>query len=117
VQNEPTSKPTRALWADIPRGGQYAKWEDVGDRVVGTVTGTAVGSTMDGTACPEITVKTEDGDELTITAAQAMLKAALMDDPPEVGDVIDIKFVGVDTRGGRTLKKFLVTVVRDGEAI
>ena len=97
-------------WDDLP-SGDFAKWENAGDTVVGTVTAKSIGRTLNNEPCPQLSIRTDDGRDVIVTAAQAHLSAQLRSAKPKVGDRIAIVFTGTEKRdGGKTLKKFDVQV-------
>lgn len=96
-----------------PTGGNYAKWENVGDSVVGLVTHVDVSgaTTVKGEPCPLVIVALDSGDTVSISCSQAQLWAKMLDARPEVGDRLAVKLSGVDSRpNGHTLKEFDVEV-------
>lgn len=91
-------------------GGDYIKFENVGDTVTGKITNIGAHRWEDGSVSPQVTLETQDGEK-TITAGQIRLKAALAEKRPNVGDVITITFTEIEKRaGGKTLKHFDVKV-------
>ncbi|HZN75694.1 MAG TPA: hypothetical protein VFC00_29025 [Micromonosporaceae bacterium] len=91
------------------------KFETPGDRIAGTITAVRTHRFDDGSVAPQILLTTDDGDERTLTAGQVRLKAALAAERPEAGDHLIVTFVKSEKRtGGKTLKHFEVTVVRNG---
>lgn len=106
-----------SIWDDaaIKSGGEFVKFENVGDEVAGTITDLRTHTFDDGKVVPQILIDTDDGEERTITAGQVRLKAALVEQRPEVGDHIKVKFTQNEKRaGGKTLKHFDVEVSRGG---
>lgn len=93
-------------------GGDYVKFEQVGDRVAGTIVEVTVKRWDDGSISPQLLLDTPDGPK-TVTAGQIRLKAALAEQRPEKGDHITITLADIERRsGGKTLKHFDVTVQR-----
>jgi len=91
-------------------GGNYAKFENVGDTVSGKVIAIGAHRWDDGSVSPQITLDSADG-EITVTAGQVRLKAALAEKRPNVGDSLTITLTQIEKRaGGKTLKHFDVTV-------
>jgi hypothetical protein len=91
-------------------GGEYVKFENVGDTITGTIVAIRAMTWEDGTKSPQIILDC-DGTERTVTAGQVRLKAALAEKRPEAGDVISITFTSLEKRsGGKTLKHFDVVV-------
>lgn len=101
-------------WAEIPASaGNYVKWDEPGKTIVGTVTSKGRGTDLQGQPCPEIGVRTDTGEDHTISASQAALKATLLEKAAEIqiGARIAIKYVGDEKRdGGKTLKRFEVQI-------
>lgn len=91
-------------------GGEYVKFENVGDTITGTIVAIRAMTWEDGTKSPQIILDCE-GIERTVTAGQVRLKAALAEKRPEAGDFISITFTSLEKRsGGKTLKHFDVVV-------
>ena len=100
---------------DLRVGGEFVKFETVGDTVSGTVNAVRAHRFDDGSVAPQILLTTDDGEERTVTAGQVRLKAELATQRPEPGDHVTIKFTEVEKRsGGKTLKHFSVDVTRGG---
>ena len=108
---------TASVWddPDLRVGGDFIKFENVGDTVSGTVNAVRAHRFDDGSVAPQILLTTDDGEERTVTAGQVRLKAELATQRPEPGDHVTIKFTEVEKRsGGKTLKHFSVEVNRGG---
>lgn len=108
-----------SVWddADLKTGGEFVKFENVGDKVAGTITGIRKYRFDDGSVAAQILLTTDDGEDRTLTAGQVRLKAALADKRPEEGDHIVVTLTQVERRsGGKTLKHFDVAVKRGGGA-
>lgn len=106
-----------SVWDDpeLRVGGEFVKFENVGDTVSGTVTAVRAHRFDDGSVAPQVLLATDDGEERTITAGQVRLKAALAEQRPEAGDHLTVTFTQNEKRaGGKTLKHFDVTVTRAG---
>lgn len=104
-----------SIWDDpeIRSGGEFIKFENVGDRIAGTITAVRTHRFDDGSVVPQILLTTDDGEERTLTAGQVRLKAALAAERPEAGDHLSVTFTQNEKRsGGKTLKHFEVTVKR-----
>lgn len=98
-------------------GGDYIKFENVGDAVAGKVVSVGAHRWDDGSVSPQIILQTGERDEngepveKTVTAGQIRLKMALVEARPEVGDYLTIEFTHIEKRqGGKTLKHFDVNV-------
>lgn len=97
---------------DLRVGGDYIKFDNVGDSVTGTVVAVRAHRWDDGSVCPQIILNV-DGEERTITAGQVRLKVALAEQRPEPGDILTVEFTENEKRaGGKTLKHFSVDVQR-----
>lgn len=102
-----------SIWDDpeMKVGGDYIKFENVGDTITGTVLSVGAHRWDDGSVSPQVLLQTEDGEEKTITAGQIRLKAALAEKRPEVGDTLTVTYTELEKRaGGKTLKHFSVDV-------
>ena len=103
-----------SIWDDpeLAVVNDYAKFEAIGDRVSGNITGVFAHRFDDGKVVPKIMLETDDG-EIALTAGQVRLKAALAEQRPEVGDNLTVTLTEIEKRaGGKTLKHFDVVVVR-----
>jgi len=97
-------------WDDLPVGN-FVKWETPGTVVVGEIVSKTIGKTLNGDPCPQLSLRTDEGEDLTVTASQAALAGAVRAARPNVGDRIRIEFTGTEKReGGKTLKLFKVDV-------
>lgn len=97
-----------SIWDDpeLRTGGDFVRFESVGDSVTGTITGITTHAFEPGKPVPQLFLSTADGDR-TLTASQVQLKALLVELRPEVGDVITVTHTKVEKRdGGKTLKHF-----------
>src|SRR5699024_6231261 len=106
-----------SVWDDpeLRVGGDFVKFENVGDSIAGTVTAVRAHKFDDGKVVPQVLLVTDDGEERTMTAGQVRLKAALAEQRPEVGDHLSVSLIDVEKRaGGKTLKTCNVHVDRDG---
>lgn len=109
---------TASVWddPDLRVGGEFVKFENVGDTVSGTVNAVRAHRFDDGSVAPQVLLTTDDGEERTVTAGQVRLKAELAAQRPEPGDHITITHTDVEKRsGGKTLKHFQVVVTRGGK--
>jgi hypothetical protein len=107
-----------SIWDDpaLRGGGDYVKFETVGDTITGTVLDIAVHTFDDGKRAPKLALRTSAGDR-TLTAGQVQLGVKLAEVRPEIGDTLTVTFTGIEKRaGGKTLKQFAVTVVRGKDA-
>lgn len=101
-----------SIWDDpsLRVGGDYVKFEAVGDAIAGTVVSVGAHRWDDGSVSPQLIINTSEGEK-TVTAGQIRLKAALAEKRPEPGDYITIELTNIEKRqGGKTLKHFEVNV-------
>lgn len=99
---------------DMKVGGDFIKFDDVGDTVTGRIEAIRKHVWADGSASPQLFLLV-DGEEKTLTAGQIRLKAALAEQRPDVGDTLTVTLTDIEKRaGGKTLKIFDVTVTRAG---
>ena len=106
-----------SIWDDpeIKAGGEFVKFENVGDTVSGNVTAIRAHRFDDGKVVPQVLLVTDDGEERTMTAGQVQLKAKLAEQRPESGDHVTVTLSEIEKRtGGKTLKHFDVVVTRGG---
>jgi hypothetical protein len=106
-----------SIWDDpeVRTGGEFVKFENVGDGVTGVITAIKKHRFDDGNVVPQIHLTTDDGDDRTLTAGQVQLKAKLSAERPEVGDRLTVTYTKQEKRsGGKTLKHFEVAVTRGG---
>lgn len=106
---------TTSIWdnPELRVGGEFVKFDNVGDSISGTINAIRAHKFDDGSVAPQILLVTDDGEERTVTAGQIRLKTALAEQRPEAGDHITITFTQEEKRsGGKTLKHFDVTVTR-----
>ena len=105
-----------SVWDDpeIRTGGDFVKFDNVGDTVTGLITGIKAHRFDDGKVVPQLFLDVS-GEERTLTAGQVRLKAELATQRPEVGDTLTVTLSEVEKRaGGKTLKHFDVQVGRGG---
>lgn len=102
---------------DLRVGGEFVKFENVGDTISGTINAVRAHRFDDGSVAPQILLTSDSGEERTVTAGQVRLKAELATQRPEPGDHVTITHTEVEKRsGGKTLKHFTVSVNRGGAA-
>jgi hypothetical protein len=104
-----------SIWDDpeLSSGGEYVKFEAVGDEVTGDVLRVGKHTFPDGKVAAEVVIRTDDGQDRTLTAGQVKLAAALKEQRPDAGDRIRVVFTEVEKRpGGKTMKHFDVKVLK-----
>lgn len=104
-----------SIWDDpeVSPSSNFVKFDNEGDKVAGTITFIGKKRFDDGSVAPELRIRTDGGDEVTLTAGQIRLKMALAEQRPEVGDHLTVVFERSEKRsGGKTLKHFAVAVKR-----
>lgn len=95
--------------------GEYVKFENVGDQVIGVIKEVREGRDFNGNPCPELILEDDDGEERTVTAAQVMLKASLAEKAPQKGDRVRIKYSGVgEAKPGKAPAKEFTVDVKSG---
>lgn len=99
---------------DIQVGGNWIKWETVGDNVVGTITAYAKKkrSKDDGSEVvnPIFHITKDDGSEVSMEAGQVGLKQALVGARPQIGDRVRITYTGNQKIAGKPSQMKLFTV-------
>lgn len=96
--------------------GDYVQFANVGDQIIGVVKAVREGRTFSGNPCPELVLEDEEGNERTVTAAQVMLRQALAETRPQVGNKIRITYSGVgDAKPGKAPAKLFTVDVKEGE--
>ena len=100
-------------------GGDYVSWKNPGDQVVGTIKEIRDGLNYDQTVVvPELVLEiNSDGDEVTLTAAQAMLISLLQEEKPQVGQKIRVTYTGDETTSRGGTKKLFTLEVKEGEGL
>lgn len=93
-----------------PTGGDFVKFNNIGDTVIGTITAIRKQRFEDKgevTYAPQIDLDTADG-ERTLTAGAVKLRQLFIEQRPEVGDRIKVTHTGVAGR----VKLFTLDVKR-----
>lgn len=120
TQPNPKGNTMSSIWdsPELAAGGDYIKFDAIGDTISGTITAVRTHTFDDGKVVPQILlVDDATGEDKTMTAGQIRLKVALAEQRPEAGDHIKVTLTGVEKRpGGKTLKLFDVKVTRGGAA-
>lgn len=100
---------------DLRVGGDYVKFNQVGDSVAGIVSAVRAHRFESGDVAPQVLLTTDAGEEKTVTGGAIRLKAALAEQRPEPGDHITITLSDEEKRaGGKTLRHWDVKVNRSG---
>lgn len=98
-------------------GSQWATFKEVGDHVVGTIRIIRDGKDFNKNPCPELVLDDGNGGSVIVTAGQVMLRNALIEAAPNVGDRVRIMFTGLgEARGGFNPPKLFTVEVKEGEA-
>lgn len=97
-------------------GGDFVKFDNIGDNVIGIIKEVREGKDFNGNPCPLLVLEVSDaGDEKTLTAGQVMLKAALAEKAPKVGDKVKITYSGVsEAKPGKAPAKVFTVDVKPG---
>ena len=98
-------------WEEFTNNGDFVSFKEVGDSVVGIIKSIRTGKDFNQNPCPELILDV-DGEERTVTAGQVLLKAALAEKAPQVGDKVRIVYSGIgDAKPGKApAKQFTVDV-------
>lgn len=98
-------------------GGDYVKWENVGDSIVGKFLSISKdgGTDFNGNVCPLVVIETDDGETRKLTVAQANLKGKLWEAKPRPGDRIAIAFTSTTKVDKGEMKVFEIEVKRAEE--
>lgn len=100
---------------DMRPDSNFVKFETIGDKVVGDIDGITIHTFPDGKRAPKLFIRDDSGEVQTLTAGQFELKTKLAELRPDVGDRIAIVYTASEKlEGGKTLKRFDVTVKRGG---
>lgn len=96
--------------------GDFVKFENVGDAVVGIIKEIREGKDFNSNPCPLLVLEVSDeGDEKTLTAGQVLLKAALAEKAPQVGDKVRITYSGIgEAKPGKAPAKVFTVDVKKG---
>lgn len=95
--------------------GDFVKFENVGDNVIGIVKDIREGRTFNGDPCPELLLEDDEGEERTVTAGQVLLKAALAEQAPQKLDRVRITYSGIgDAKPGKAPAKLFTVEVKKG---
>ncbi len=96
----------------------YISWDQPGDQVVGTIKEIREGTDFNNNACPELVLEVnDDGDEMTLTAGQAMLKQLLAEQRPTVGQRIRITYTGDERTDRGGIKKLFTLETKEGTGL
>ena len=102
-------------WDEFKNTGDFVSFREVGASVTGVVKMIRTGTDFNNNPCPEIILEDDKGEERTVTAGQVLLKAALAEKAPQVGDKIRIVYSGVgDVRPGKAPAKQFTVEVKKG---
>ena len=101
-----------SIWDDpdikkAAEGGDYAKFNDVGDCVSGTISKM---SKRDFDGRPAVEMEFADGQKATF--GQMLMLRDLFVYQPAVGDQLTVTLADVEKRGAKTLKKFRGEIIR-----
>lgn len=102
-----------SIWDDpeLQPAGNYVKFDNPGDAVTGTILAIRKHTFADGKVAAELIIRTDTGEDVTVTAGQIQLARKLAELRPAEGDRIGIRYDSSEKRdGGKTLKHFTVQV-------
>lgn len=102
-------------WDEFAQTGDWVRFDQVGDGVVGVIKAIRQGTDFNQNPCPELILETDGGEEKTVTAGQVLLKSALAEKRPNVGDKIRIVYSGIgDAKPGKAPAKQFTVDVKTG---
>ena len=104
-----------SIWdnPELKMASNFVKFENVGDSISGVITAIKVHRFDDGSTAPQVFLRTDDGEERTMTAGQFRLRQALAEQRPDAGDRLTVTLIEIQKlAGGKSLKVFDVKVVR-----
>lgn len=96
------------------KSGGFVSWESVGDEIAGDVIDARKGVDFNGRPCPELVIRTDDGEDRIMTCGQANLKAQILEQKPMPGDRIKVAFVRTEKAEKGQKKVFEVKVASGG---
>lgn len=97
-------------------GATFIAFKEPGDHVVGTIRQIRDGKDFNKNICPELVLDDGNGGSLIVTAGQTMLKKALLEQRPNVGDRVRITFTDYgEAREGRQAPKLFTVEVKPGK--
>jgi hypothetical protein len=100
-------------WDQHKQTGDWITFDSVGDQIIGEIIAIRTGKDFNQNPCPELVIRTDDGDEKTLTAGQVRLKSELAAQAPQVGDRIRIVYSGVgESKPGKAPAKLFDVAVR-----
>jgi hypothetical protein len=102
------------------RFGKYAsnwfKFENVSDSIAGTLEAVEEGIGTNGDEYPILVLTTGEGEETKVRASQYDLKEQLDKENPSDGDWLEIELVGFEQVAKGKMKRFRLSVSRNGES-
>lgn len=109
-----------SIWdnPELKSADDYVSFVEIGDQVVGTITAITTHTwpaegDKPARVVPKLFIMKDDGNEVGLTASQAMLMSKLARLRPEIGDRLAVVLTDIEKRSGnRTLKHFDVQVAR-----
>lgn len=103
-------------YAEYATSGEFQKFAEVGDQVAGVLTKVEEGKDFNNNPCPVLYLEIDsEGTERIVSASQVMLKQALAEHAPQVGDKVRITYSGVgDAKPGKAPAKLFTVEVKRG---
>lgn len=103
-------------WNEFNTSGDFVSFKEIGDKVVGEVIAVRKAQDFNGNPCPELVIRTDDGEDRIVTAGQVMLKSALAEKQPQIGARIAIVYSGVgEAKPGKAPAKQFTVEVKGAE--
>jgi hypothetical protein len=100
-------------WDEFGSPSDFMAFKEIGDAIAGEVLAVRKGKDFNGGPCPELVIRTDDGD-VTVTAGQTVLQSCLAEVRPRTGEKVAITYSGVgDAKPGKAPAKLFTVAVRD----
>ena len=100
-------------WDEFGSTSGFMAFREIGDAIAGEVLAVRKGKDFNGGPCPELVIRTDDGD-VTVTAGQTVLQSCLAEVRPRAGEKVAITYSGVgDAKPGKAPAKLFTVAVRD----
>jgi hypothetical protein len=102
-------------WSQFGSTSGFMSFKEIGDSIAGELVAIRIGKDFNQADCPELIVRTDDGD-ITVTAGQKALQNRLSEVRPQVGERVGIAYSGVgEAKPGRAPAKLFTVQVRGAD--
>lgn len=105
-------------WNQFGSTSGFWKADNVGDSIAGEVIAVRIGKDFNRNDCPELVVRVDGDEDITVTAGQKVLQNRLAEVRPQIGEKVAIVYSGVgDSKPGQAPAKLFTVQVRgtDGQ--